>query len=156
MKINGQTTLCFLVKDGKVCLGMKKRGFGTGNWNGIGGKQQEGETIMKTFLRETEEELTIKPIDFEKLGELKFYYLANEKWNQRVHVYVIYKWEGEPKESEEVKPDWWPIDNLPFHSMWPDDPHWLPPVLAGQYTKAKFIFGEDNKIKSFKVNVTEN
>lgn len=28
-----------------VLLGMKKRGFGAGKWNGFGGKVQPGETI---------------------------------------------------------------------------------------------------------------
>ncbi len=35
--------LCFLVKDKRVLLGMKKRGFGVGMWNGIGGKIAKGE-----------------------------------------------------------------------------------------------------------------
>jgi|GEM_PF-4498763 len=29
-----QLTLCIPVKDGKILLGMKKRGFGAGRWNG--------------------------------------------------------------------------------------------------------------------------
>ena len=33
-----QATLLFLVKDGDVLLGMKRKGFGMGKWNGFGGK----------------------------------------------------------------------------------------------------------------------
>jgi len=36
-----QTTLCLLIKEGEVLLGMKKRGFATGKWNGFGGKIDE-------------------------------------------------------------------------------------------------------------------
>lgn len=36
-------TLCIVRKDSKVLLGMKKRGFGEGCWNGFGGKVTEGE-----------------------------------------------------------------------------------------------------------------
>jgi hypothetical protein len=32
------TTLCFCLKNDLVLLAMKKRGFGTGKWNGYGGK----------------------------------------------------------------------------------------------------------------------
>lgn len=41
---------------GDVLLGMKKRGFGVGKWNGFGGKVQEGETIRECARRETQEE----------------------------------------------------------------------------------------------------
>ena len=33
-----QATLCLLVKDNEILLAMKKRGFGVGKWNGVGGK----------------------------------------------------------------------------------------------------------------------
>lgn len=38
-------TLVLVVQPGKVLLGMKKRGFGAGKWNGFGGKVEPGETI---------------------------------------------------------------------------------------------------------------
>ncbi|MEK7165153.1 MAG: DNA mismatch repair protein MutT, partial [Patescibacteria group bacterium] len=37
-------TLCIVHQNEKVLLGMKKRGFGAGRWNGFGGKLQDGET----------------------------------------------------------------------------------------------------------------
>ena len=38
-------TLVLVLQPQRVLLGMKKRGFGAGRWNGFGGKVQEGETI---------------------------------------------------------------------------------------------------------------
>ena len=39
-------TLVYIRDDEKVLLGMKKRGFGQGKWNGFGGKVQQNESIM--------------------------------------------------------------------------------------------------------------
>lgn len=45
MFTNKLLTLVLVVQPGRVLLGMKKRGFGAGKWNGFGGKVQPGETI---------------------------------------------------------------------------------------------------------------
>jgi 8-oxo-dGTP diphosphatase len=54
-----ETTLCLLKKDNKVLLAMKKRGFGEGKFNGIGGKIESGETPEEALRREIVEELDI-------------------------------------------------------------------------------------------------
>ena len=42
-----KTLTLVLVKQGQnVLLGMKKRGFGVGRWNGFGGKVEKQETIL--------------------------------------------------------------------------------------------------------------
>lgn len=33
-----ETTLCLLKRNDEILLAMKKRGFGTGKYNGVGGK----------------------------------------------------------------------------------------------------------------------
>ena len=38
-------SLVFVLDRGKILLGFKKRGFGSGWWNGFGGKVNQGETI---------------------------------------------------------------------------------------------------------------
>ena len=43
-------TLMLVVKDGRVLLGEKKRGFGMGKWNGFGGKVEAGETILEAAI----------------------------------------------------------------------------------------------------------
>ena len=42
----------FAKKKDKVLLAMKKRGFGAGKWNGVGGKVKDGETIKQAAIRE--------------------------------------------------------------------------------------------------------
>lgn len=56
------TTLLFLVRDDEILLAMKKRGFGANRYNGVGGKLDPGETVEQTLVRESEEEISVKPI----------------------------------------------------------------------------------------------
>lgn len=53
------TNLCFLIKDEKVLLAMKKRGFGVGKWNGVGGKVKPGESVKMAVVREVFEEIRV-------------------------------------------------------------------------------------------------
>ena len=54
-----ETTLCLLKKDNSILLAMKKRGFGSGKYNGIGGKIEKGETPDEAMIRETKEEIKV-------------------------------------------------------------------------------------------------
>ena len=154
------TTLLFLIKKSagkveQVCLAMKKRGFGAGRWNGVGGKCGPGESIEDTTVRETFEEISVKVSDFKKTAELEFKFADPTKanWNQMVHVFVAEKWEGEPTESEEMKPEWFALKDFPYAQMWPDDPFWLPKVLDGNFVKASFTFGDGDVILKQKVEI---
>lgn len=44
-------TLVLVMQPQRVLLGMKKRGFGAGLWNGFGGKVQLGETVEQAARR---------------------------------------------------------------------------------------------------------
>lgn len=146
-----QATLCFLRRDDEVLLAMKKRGFGEGRWNGVGGKAIPQESIEEAAKRETREEICVLPIGLTRVATLDFYFPHNPDWNQRVLVFTSESWEGEPAETEEMRPRWFGKDELPFHSMWPDDEHWLPHVLEGKRLKAEFLFGPDDVILDFSV-----
>ena len=139
------TTLLFLYKpkEKKILLAMKKRGFGAGKWNGVGGKLHEGESIREALVRETKEEIhvTVDENDLTQVATLDFIFEEDTRgFSQQVHVFFTEKWQGEPEETEEMKPEWYDTATIPFESMWIDDIHWLPLVLEGQKLEAIFNF----------------
>ncbi len=126
---------------------MKKRGFGAGKWNGVGGKLDIGETIKEALVRETREEIRvqIEPKDLHQVATINFSFQDNSDWNQEVHVFFIEKWQGEPIETEEMAPKWYSINKVPYENMWIDDIHWLPQVLEGKKVNASFTFSTEGK-----------
>lgn len=123
-----QATLVFPTRDKQVLLGMKKRGFGEGWWNGFGGKLDAGETFEAGARRETYEESSLTIGTLHQAARLLFYY--DNKLKFVCMVFTSQDFSGIPKEGEEMRPKWFPVDKLPFEKMWSDDPAWLPQVLA--------------------------
>ena len=136
-------TLCTILKDGKILSGMKKRGFGAGRWNGFGGKLHDGETIEEALARETKEEAGVEIKNPEKAGIIEFEFKGDSEILE-VHIYKTGDFEGEPVETEEMKPQWFDFDKIPYDLMWPDDKFWLPLLLEGKKFKGKFLFSGDN------------
>lgn len=150
-----QTTLCLLVRNDEILLAMKKRGFGEGHWNGVGGKLNPGEGIEEAAIRETKEEIGVTAKSLQHVADLHFYFedLPLEKdWNQQVVVYLVNDWEGEPTESEEMAPQWFKHSEIPYDLMWPDDIHWLPKVLNGKKINAHFILSPNQKLGEFEIS----
>jgi len=143
-----QVTLAFIIKGNEILLAMKKRGFGAGLWNGYGGKLKDGESIYDAAKREVKEEIDIDVKSMKKVGVLDFYFEGDKPdWNQQVHVFLIQEYNGEPKESEEMLPKWFKINEIPYDKMWEDDKFWLPKVIEGHSVYGRFLFGADNKLK---------
>ena len=139
------TTLCIIHQHPKILLGMKKRGFGAGRWNGFGGKVMNGENIEDSLRREVKEETGVELDYIKKVGFLEFEFKGNPEIIE-VHVFKSSNFLGEPTESEEMKPKWFHVDEIPFKEMWPDDLHWMPLFLKGDKFKGRFLFGESDVI----------
>jgi 8-oxo-dGTP pyrophosphatase MutT (NUDIX family) len=144
-------TLCFLVKKDdlgkveKVCLAMKKKGFGVGMWNGVGGKVEEGETIEQAMIREVEEEIGVKIDQFENRGKIMFADDGENFFTFEVNVFVSDKWQGEPVETDEMSPKWFDVGDIPYDQMWVDDKYWLPQVIEGRGIQAEFYLSVGGK-----------
>lgn len=149
-------TLLYLIKDGEVLLAMKKRGFGAGRYNGVGGKLESDESIEQALVRETHEEIGVVPEKFEKMADITFdEYMKGEPAIAHVHIYTSSKWTGEPTESEEMSPKWFKNDDLPFDIMWPNDIHWLPQVLDGKKLTAHFKLDKNDLVLSYDVKIVQ-
>lgn len=147
-------TLCVVHTGGQVLLGMKKRGFGVGKWNGFGGKVEEGETIQDAARRETLEEAGIIVRDLKELGVNIFTFKHTGEVHE-VHVFEATDFEGTPREGEEMRPQWFSVNKIPYTEMWPDDVYWLPLFLAGKKFRGTYLFGEGDTLLSFDLREVE-
>jgi mutator protein MutT len=149
-----ELTLVFLLKDKQVLLAMKKRGFGAGKWNGVGGKLEPGETVEQALIRECQEEIDVTLVTYYRAADIVFNeFVGGVSQQMRVHVFVCRDWDGEPVESEEMAPQWFNISNLPYESMWDDDQYWMPQLLNGNHVQAEFWLDETNTVTNYSLNV---
>ena len=133
-----RATLLFVIRDGEILLIHKKRGIGAGKINGPGGKIDPGESPAECAVRETQEELHITATDVVEAGRLWFDFLDGT----RIHCVVFRAddYEGEPTETDEAIPMWYPVDQIPFEKMWPDDELWFPSLLTRRPFEVKATF----------------
>ncbi len=139
-------TLCLIVRDGNVLLGLKKRGVGVGKWNGFGGKVDAGETVEQAARRELFEEAEITAGPLQQVGLLHFSWSNAPRDVWEVAVFTTNTYEGQPQETEEMKPQWFDINEIPFEKMWPDDKYWFPLFLAGKQFEGTFLLDTQNTI----------
>lgn len=135
----------------EILLGMKKRGVGMGKWNGFGGKVETGESIEEGTRRELQEECGVVANKITKRGYLvETVKSSNMKF--MIHVYDCWDFQPEPipTESDEMKPKWFNINNLPWKSMWCDDPYWFPLLLNNiSIFTGRFTLSDEETITSY-------
>jgi 8-oxo-dGTP diphosphatase / 2-hydroxy-dATP diphosphatase len=136
--MNRILTLSIPLRGDEVLLGMKKRGFGAGRWNGFGGKVED-ESIKEAAIRELFEEVSLTTTVVEEIGILAFSF-EKDPVTLETHVFRVLEFEGEPTETDEMSPKWWRRDQIPYGSMWPDDVYWFPYLLNNRLFRGSFHF----------------
>ena len=143
-------TLCFIIREGaypQILLGKKKRGFGMGKYNGIGGKLEPSESPEAGIIREVFEEvgLRVPAQALRAVGEITFRFPFKPAFDHFVHVFTATQWQGDAVETAEMEPQWFAFQDIPYSAMWQDDAYWLPIVLHGKTIRASFTFAQDNE-----------
>ena len=131
------TCLAVIEKNRSFLFIAKRRGLGSGLLNFPGGKVEAGENPEECAVRETLEEVKVRVVRAEKLGEIVFDHGKLE----RAHVFLVEQVDGIPVETEEAVPFWLPY--LPELSTWPDDVVWFTYVLLRKKFRCYFKFSED-------------
>ena len=73
---------------------------------------------------------------------------------QKVHVYEAASWSGSPEETEEMKPRWFDITQMPSE-MWADDSYWFPLFTSGVSFKGQFTYADDDTIVDYTLQQVE-
>lgn len=145
-------TLVYLRRGDEILLGYKKRGFGMGQWNGLGGKVDEGEEIGMAARREVKEESGIDVGALRKFGIIECDYRNVEKPGVlEIHLFESFDFKGEPVETEEIEPKWFKVSEYPFDKSWPDDRYWFPFYIEGKTFRGSFLFDGYDKITSYEI-----
>lgn len=136
--------LCYIRDRGRVLLQLKAEGrFGAGMWNGPGGKIMDAESPEAAAVRELREETGLTVSNLFDHGMLMFYFGDAIEPSYTVHVFSTSRFAGEMRPSEEGSLQWHSEDALPYDHMWPDDPLWVPLLLAGQRFSGTFRLSVD-------------
>lgn len=136
--------LCFIEEGEQLLLIHKKRGLGAGKINAPGGRIDPGESPMEAAIRETEEEVGLKPTALRQVADISFQFV--DGYSLLGYVFLSSSFSGSLRETEEALPFWCARAELPFDRMWEDDRYWLPEVLDGKYVVAHFIFDGDTML----------
>ncbi len=132
-------TIAIIDQDGRVLLGMKKRGFGAGKWNGFGGKVELNESIVAAAKRELQEEAGVEVVEMKEVGVLTFTF-ESEPTIREAHVFRVTKFRGTPRETDEMRPMWFSEHEVPLKEMWAADAYWMPMFLANKDFVGQFHY----------------
>lgn len=152
-KFTEHAVLCFIRRGDQVVLIHKKTGLGKGKINGPGGRIEEGETAAQAAIRECEEEIGLTPIDPVKVADLSF--IFTDGYSLHGTAFLAHDFTGEMIETDEAKPFWQQVDDLPFDRMWADDELWLPEALEGTKKAGRFVFSDDTMVDDAVVTVED-
>lgn len=144
-----QTTICFLFNDrSEILLAFKKRGFGKGKWNGVGGKVKDGEQPIDAARREITEEVGVLANELTPQGSIEFVWPESMKENNTVsYIFSTRSFTGEPTESEECRPQWFSLNAIPYEHMWDDDKYWYPKMINGETLHLKIYFNDQSIVE---------
>ena len=113
------TSLCYIVRDGKVLLlhrPKKENDLNEGMWIGIGGKFEENESPEDCVLREVREETGLTLTKYAYRGIVTF---VSDRWpTEYMHLFTADGWTGELKDCDEGVLEWIPKEKLL------EIPHW--------------------------------
>jgi 8-oxo-dGTP diphosphatase len=142
-------TLVYIQQNGHTLMLHKAKGYQQGKWNGLGGKFEGGESPEECMKRETFEESGLVVEEAQLKGFLTWPdFDGQDDWY--AFVFVVTKFSGEVKASDEGELTWIPDAEVMNLNLWPGDRVFLPWVFANTLFSGKFIY-EGGEFKDYSV-----
>lgn len=152
-----QMVVCILENDkGEFSLPRKINDkLGAQKRNGVGGKVEEGESIVEAARRETLEEAGVTVNEMIEMGTLE---VKSPGFFIELHIFHAMGLSGEPSEQKgqgmgEFK--WFKKDELPFDEMWPNDKLWYPYLIEGKHFQGKFELDKEGQVLSHEIQIVD-
>ncbi len=143
------TTLVFVFSPRwQILLCLKKRWFGEGKRNGAWWKVQEWESVAQAAVRELHEEtwISLRPDELLPAGDLYFVYKGKPERDQHCHIFRYDNYAWSFQETDEMKPQRYPLDQIPYDHMREDDRIWIPELLLFRDLAYQFTFDADGRL----------
>lgn len=139
--------VCYLLAENHFWLGERRTDPYLGKWIGVGGKIETGETPEEAQKRETLEEfrVDVQVSDLLKLGEFNLIRSDKPGLDRLLHVFVSYKWTGEPCATDAMIPHKVLFSELSSCSkkMLPGDDKLMSCIFAGQRVVGSIVRKND-------------
>lgn len=152
-----EMTLCYFITENKILLPLKKKKIGKGKHNGVGGKLEKQENHEEAMIRECIEEVGLKPVLYKYMAKIVFEEIIDKELCEViVYVYTCTKWGGILVETEEMKPYWFDLNNIPYDKTMEDDKYWLHYVLDNKKIIANFKLDENYNTIDYSIKEVDN
>lgn len=149
-------TVTIIYQPPKILLGMKRLRLGKGKYNGFGGGVEEGESLEECAIRETLEEAGIRIRTPEKRGKVLFQFENHVEQDHLVYFFIARSFEGEPTETDEMRPEWFDVNEIPYSQMWPADKFIFPVFLSKRKFDGNVQFDANHNLKSYEINEVDS
>lgn len=116
------TTLCYLVQDGKVLLlhrVKKENDLNREKWIGVGGKFQDGESPEDCVIRETREETGLTLTEYRYRGVVTF--VSERAPMELMHLFTATGFTGTLTDCDEGTLEWVDQEDVPALPTWEGD-----------------------------------
>lgn len=105
----------------------KQKDVNEGKWIGVGGKLEDGETMLQCMHREIEEETGLNALSLCLRGVVYFVYEQNEA--EKIYIYTCDQFEGTLKQCNEGTLAWIDEDKVLDLNLWQGDRLFLQKIL---------------------------
>ena len=127
----------------RILLVRHKIGEMSGYHTGLLGEINEDETPQEAAIRIAHDMcgISVQKAELRAVFEFTF----DDSDAETEYEYYTTQFNGRPRETDHIKPEWFEIDEIPYSLMPADDAVWYPPFLDGKLQRGKFHFARDNK-----------